>query len=164
MKINFLKVYKEIKYNDILFGGEYNLDVYPMPDNIIDSTDENAVMAHKHLLVGYIFYINHLAYIRDSLIKGVSEENLKLRGFKQFEINDAKELRAALKDGTDSRNYVALQLENIKNISNTICKIYTNESLEGINQATIDSAKRRIYFAQRKYDFIENEVSKYERK
>lgn len=149
MKIDFLRVFEDIKENDILFGGKTNLAIQKNVYPLINFADENAVNAYKYLLVQFEFYIFHVCHCYDQIIGGESDSTLSDAGYDFNELASAKE--AIRKYGRHFNKAIYLYLANAKigSVARAIEKIVGGQDLSGIPKEIIEAATRRIAYSER---------------
>ena len=151
MKSTFLNIFNSIKKEDIYFGGKNNLNSNKKIKEFLDLSNEQVAFTYNHLLIHYMFYIYHVAYVRELLLNGAKEIDIYSKGYTRDEIRDAKDLMKILSDNTSMADYIVAQTIQIKNVEKTIRKIYANKPLGTTSYSIIESAKRRIAYAEGNY-------------
>ncbi len=164
MKIDFLSVFDDLKKEDIMYGGKENFAIQKNMKPYINQKNRNHVNAYKYLLVQFEFYIFHVCHCRDLLSKGATEEEIKYMGYSLPEIDSAKKMLKQYGQGFESRAYLYMATAKMGVVASVIEKIQDKKPIQGVPKEIIESAQRRIDFANGKIvdTKIFEEMSAYE--
>ena len=144
-----MKVFENIKNNDIFFGGEENLSIQRNVYPFLNQNNANEVKANKYLLLQFEFYIYHVCYCYKRLVAGDTENQLLLKGYTVYEVVSAKKARKENGDNWNTNTYLYISTARIGLIARTIEKIERGESVDDVSKDIIDSAYRRIQYAKK---------------
>ena len=149
MKMDFLRVFEDIKENDILFGGKTNLAVQNNLYPFIDFSDENAANSYRYLLIQFEFYIFHVSHCYDKLLSGETELELLRAGYNSHETESAVEAIKKYGDDFNPASYIYIANSKIGSIARAIEKILTGADISGIPEEIVKAARRRIAYSER---------------
>lgn len=149
MQIDYLSVFEKVKKRDLLYGGNSNLASKKEIEPFINHENKNEDLSYKYLLVQYEFYIYHAAHCIDLINEGVTEEDILAKGYSPFEIDTAKKLLKQYGQDFEKKKYLYLANMKMGLVAQTICLIIEDKPLNSIPLEIIESAQRRIEYANR---------------
>ena len=147
MEINILKCFEDVKENDILYGGNSNLTIQRNVYPYLDYRNKSAVEANKYLLLQFEFYIFHVCYCYERIVAGDTDSKLLLQGYTSYEIDTAYKAYEEYGNYWNTKMYLYMSTARIGMISRTIEKLNAGRSIQGIPTDIVESAKRRIKYA-----------------